>query len=279
MNPTTLRLRFFRLGCRRGTGILLLSVCTVFACFAALNFAAKRSVMAKNADLRAIAQRYPKYTRQRQMAIVRARQAMLHPSWRDLSFSQAVAALLKITAAKFSSASTTATVPLANFLGNLTAITAPGIDDLYLERESDCSLTLNTGTFNYTFGGTPSLSVDGATTHYDKTLHSEAQLSTTGGAFPNGCADPTMGISTRRDIYLGKTSQNLTMYAGAGYYAPNGTNALYYGTGDPVAKQVSTFVVDTSDPDVIGVAGGDLNGDGLSDPATRTSSPQTAWCC
>ena len=246
-------------------GFVPLAVCAVIACCVAFHYAAKSSVFAQNADLRAIARRYPRYTKQQQMALLQARQAMLHPRWRDLTFSQAVARLLHFTAAQFSPATTAATPPLADFLGNLTAINAPGSDDLYIMRQSDCSLTLTTGTFNYSFGGTPTLSADGVITHYDQTLHNEAGLATKAGAFPNGCSDPTLGVSSRRGMYLGKTSQGLPLFAAAGYYAPAGTNGLYFGTGVPATNTVSSFNIDTSDPAIGSIAAGDLNGDGLAD--------------
>ena len=245
-------------------GVFGMALCAFLATCIAMLFAQRTAVLAQNADLQAIARHYPKFTRQQRMALLQARQAQQHPKWRDLSFSQAVARLAMFVGKELSHRAAALAQPaVADFAGNLTQIQAP--DNLALIRQSDCSLTLDDFTYQYTFGGSPTGSIVSTTTHYDQTLHTEAGLTTTGGKFPKGCADPTLGLSTRRAVYLGKTSSGLSMFAGAGYYAPSGANALIYGTGNVATGSVSTFTTDTSDPNIVAITAGDLNGDGMPD--------------
>ena len=255
--------RFFRFA-----GFFFLVFCAVLACTVALH-RTQQSVLAQSVDLRAIAARYPKYTRQQQMAVLQARQDMLHPQWKNMSMGQAMSQLLKILGKTFAhAAASSSTPPLAPFAGNLTFITAPGTDDLLIQRQSDCSLTLKTGAVAYSFGQGGGVTVDGTTTHYDATLHTEAGLSTKAGVFPNGCSDPKLGISTRIGMYLGQTSQGQTLSVATGYYPPTGNNTLYYEVANTTTNTGNAFQVDSSDPNVVGVTAGDLNGDGLSDIVT-----------
>jgi hypothetical protein len=253
---------------RRLAVLSLVAVCTLMACVAAMNYAPNQAVLAQTADLSAIAQQYPKFTKERQMALLRAQQEMAHPGLRGVSILKLIDRFLK---ASFKPRSTTAAPPLAPFSGNLTAITAPGTDDLYLMRQSNCSLTLT----NVVFNGTTTITSDGTTANYGNILHTEAGLSTTAGTFPNGCSSPILGISTRGGVYLGTTAQNLPLFAGAGYYPTQGVNALYSATYNP-STGAAAYTVDTSDPGVNAVTAGDLNGDGLADVVSIDAQGSTS---
>lgn len=211
---------------------------------------------------------------ERQLAHRRAQQAELHPQWRDLTWSQQLErftvfasqfAARWLRALAVSSAATEQTA--AGFQGNLTFIIAPSGQAMALHRESDCSLTLRTGSFTLSLTN-PNAQVLSETTRYEGVLHTAAGLSTTGGIFNGGCAEPTIGIGSRRAVYLGKSSQNLHVGAGSGYNYMADSNALYSGTVDATALTV--HAVNTPDTSLSGLwalAAGDLNGDGLADIA------------
>jgi hypothetical protein len=254
------RVRLSKFGRRLG-GLILAAVCTVTVFGIAMNHAPIRSVLAQTADLQAIAQQYPKFTKERQMALLRAQQQMAHPGLRGVSILKLIDRFLKTS---FKPRSTTAAPPLAPFSGNLTAINAPGSDSLYLMRQSNCSLTLTNVYYGAPSGGDLNLTFDGSTSNYGNILHTAAGLSTTVGAFPNGCSSPILGISTRGGVYLGTTAQNLPLFAGARYDPMQGVNALYYATYNPSTGTIA-YTVDTSDPNINAVTAGDLNGDGLAD--------------
>jgi hypothetical protein len=241
--------------------IVLLAVCAVLGCGVAMKYASNCDVIAQTGDLNAIAKQYPKYTKERQMALLRAQQEMAHPGLRGVSILKLIDRFLN---ASFKPRTTTAAPPLAPFSGNLTTINAPGSDSLYLMRQTNCSLTLTDVYYTFPTGGDLDLTFDGSTSNYGNVLHTAAGLSTTAGTFPNGCSSPILGISTRGGVYLGTTAQNLPFFVGAGYNPMQGVNALYYATYNPSTGAIA-YTVDTSDPNINAVTAGDLNGDGLAD--------------
>jgi hypothetical protein len=240
----------------------------VLATLTAIVPALRHAVHAQRISLLDVAKRYPNFTKQQQMALLRERQSEVHPRWRDLSLSEMATRIAKLLV---SAASPSSTQPApANFVGNLTGIAVPSADSLYLHRQGDCSLSLYSGTFNYTFQVVPTNAIlnttpQNTTPSYEKVLHNAAQLSTQADTFANGCSDPNLGIGSRRIVYLGKTSQNLYMVAVTGYYPAGGVNALYSVTMDANTNTVHSFNVDTSEPNISVIAAGDLNGDGLAE--------------
>jgi len=225
-----------------------------------------RTGHASSLQLELAARRYPAGSPESRTSMLAAVQRMLHPMWRDLTRQQALAHVERFAARlarRLATGSAASNPPLANFRGNLNGIQAPSADALAILRQADCSLTVFT--FTYTFKMPPTISIPSPTANYEKVLHTAAQLTTSADAFPKGCADATLGIGSRPVVYLGKTTQNLHMFAATGYDAFSGGNALVYGTEDPTTHTVHSFKADTTDSNITAVAAGDLNGDGLAD--------------
>jgi hypothetical protein len=233
-----------------------------------------------SARIAAVAQQHPNFTVEQRLAIAREIQSELHPLWKNLSWSARLARAsmfaMRFMRAQTQGASTSSQSP-ADFLGNLTVITGPSGEAIALQRQSNCSLSLYTGT--YTFSLNPTIQIMGTTANYEQQLHNLAGLSTKADVFANGCAEATLGIGWRQAVYLGETTQNLYMGASAGYDTMVGSNVLYYGTIDPTTQAVHSFNTDSSDPGIAGVAAGDLNGDGLADIVgiDSTAASITVW--
>lgn len=246
----------------RHSRLLLSCVVAALAVFAALMVVVpvlRRPVRADRVTLLEVAKRYPNYTRAQQLAVLREMQSELHPKFRDLSLSQIAARLLKFAT---SATSNTGAAPLADLQGNQTIIAIPQTDLLLLSRQADCSLTLRDAQFTLQ---PPSFSyvVANSIAGYDQVLHSAAGLTTTGGKFAAGCGDPTLGVSSRKLVYLGKTTSNLKVYAGTFYDSVAGAQAIY----TVVADADDTFVSsgETTGYDSQSVAAADLNKDGNGD--------------
>jgi Bacterial Ig-like domain (group 3)/FG-GAP-like repeat/FG-GAP repeat len=234
------------------------------------------------ARLRAVAQQHPDFTLEQQMAVRKEIEAELHPQWRNLSTTARLArvsTLIRRLARRAASGASGATTQAnAAFEGNLTGITAPPGDALALQRQPNCSLSLLTGTYTLSFSA-PSIHVDATTGNYELALHNAAGLTTTADVFANGCADTTLGVSSRRGMYLGKTAQNQYLLAGYGYDNQLNQEVLYYGTIDPTVQQVTSLKLDASVAGISGVAAGDLNGDGLADVVaiSATTGSISVW--
>ena len=254
----------------RFVAVLSLLACTVLAGIDTLRFARRYVVSAQNVNIYEVAKRHPKFTKERQVAMLRELQSEVHPRWQDLSLTQIATRLGKFLAAPAASGAPT---PLANFVGNLTGIgmdggsAAPMGGLLYLQRQNDCSLLRKSASYDIVLSGPvfTSFQNSATTAHYENVLHSAAQLATRPDLFAGGCADQTLGIGSREGVYLGNTSQNLYMFAAVGYVNTHGSNGLYYGTLNSTTNAVSSFNIDVTDPYLSAVAGGDLNGDGLAD--------------
>jgi Bacterial Ig-like domain (group 3)/FG-GAP-like repeat len=146
---------------------------------------------------------------------------------------------------------------VAPFFGNLSVVPAPVADGLALQRQADCSLTY--ASFSYMQSPTSvTATVDSQVPGYEKTIHSNAFLTTTPDLFPNGCADAKQGITSQLSISLGlgKNGQYLGATVGAGTVYAGGMNSNVTFT---VPEALATPVQPVT------VLSGDLNRDGNAD--------------
>jgi Bacterial Ig-like domain (group 3)/FG-GAP-like repeat len=147
---------------------------------------------------------------------------------------------------------------VAKFQGNYTVITAPPGQVLALLRQTNCSLLFLTGT--YSNGSSFSYTSTGMTTNYERTLHTEAGLTTTADSAPAGCVDPNRGIGARPATYVGKTTSGVNVYAGVFYNFMTQNESLYVLTG---ATSFNVSILSFSRAGLLSTA--DVNGDGNSD--------------
>ena len=147
---------------------------------------------------------------------------------------------------------------VAKFQGNSTVITAPSGQVLALLRQTNCSLLFLTGTYNN--GSSFTYTSTGMTPNYERTLHTEAGLTTTADSVPAGCVDPTRGIGSRPAVYVGKTSSGVNVYAGVFYNVITQAESLYVLTG---TTSFNVSVLSFSRAGLLATA--DLNGDGNGD--------------
>lgn len=249
--------------------------CLLVAVFAAPVVLASSS-QGDGAALDAAVHRYPNFTNAQRLSIYRAEQTRTHPHQRDLSWSEQFAQAYRFLRRRFQASPATVASP-ANFQGNLTVITDSSSESIVLQRQSDCSLTFYNG--NLVRTGNPTFQSLASTTNYQNLLHAEAGLSTQAGVFAKGCADPTIGLSSRRAAYQGQTAQGLSLVADTGYDVTTGNNALFYGTFNPNTRSVYDISSDSTMPNIESIATGDLNGDGLADIVglNATSAAISVW--
>lgn len=217
--------------------------------------------------LAATAARYRNFSVAQHMAVLREIQSELHPLWRNLSLSQKVKWSAISLARSLLQDTASVAVPAA-FVGNQTVVANASGGVVGLLRQGNCSLSLYDGV--YSLLPSPSVQLSTPVPNYELTLHDRAGLSTQAGVFANGCADPTLGIGSRRGAYLGKTTQGYAFMAGSGYDRAQSATALLSGAVNvnSTAAQ-STYGSDVSFPDIDAIAAGDLNGDGLADIVAR----------
>jgi hypothetical protein len=159
---------------------------------------------------------------------------------------------------------------VASFLGNATTISTTS-QVLGLERETNCSLTLLTG--NYTLGTSLTYTRTGLTSNYDRTLHTEAGLTTTPGVYSGGCVSPTTGIGSRNGYFVGTTTSGLNVFAAIAYNFTTSGNALYLMTGtDATTYNVTNF----SFASALALTAADLNKDGNPDLVVANGNLTTA---
>jgi hypothetical protein len=148
----------------------------------------------------------------------------------------------------------------ADFLGNFTTITTSSGSALALGRESDCTLTLATGSYTIT-GSTLNYTQTNLIPDYERVLHTEAQLTTTPDVFSTGCAiEPTTGFGSRPGVFVGMTTSGVYVYAGLGLIYPSLTEGIYLLTGT-TSFSLSSF----QDSSAGNLTAADLNKDGNGD--------------
>lgn len=212
--------------------------------------------------------RYVNFTAGQQAAQVRVYREKRHAPWRNMTWSRRLERLVELgkraVRAKILRATAISEPGTAPFEGNLTVINGPEGQGILLQRQQDCSLKLLIGSYTVSLTS-PTIEVLSETPNHDRTLHNLAGLTTRPGTFATGCEEATAGIGSRRASYLGRSPQNLYLFAAAGYSATANSNALYSGMVDTGTKTVQSFSSDAAIPGIGGVAAGDLNGDGLAD--------------
>ena len=217
------------------------------------------------AKISAVARQHPDFTIEQRIAVLREIQSELHPEWSAMPLSARLAKAARVARQTIQSILPQAAVSpatSASFVGNTTAIVATSGQGLALQRQTDCSLTLLTG--NLVLGNSPTFQAVSSVANYQRVLHSSAGLTTAGDVFARGCVEPTLGIGSRRLVYLGKTG-SLGIFASSGFNGLTGSNGLFFGTVDPSTMVVNHFGADSTLPGIAAVAAGDLNGDGTAD--------------
>jgi hypothetical protein len=152
----------------------------------------------------------------------------------------------------------------ADFQGNFTAISAAPGQALILFRQPDCSLSLGTGTYNV---GAGTYSETGLTANYERTLHTEAGLTTTPDVFTKKCSmSPAAGLNSTPFVFVGNTTKGVGVFAAIGLGA-TGNESLY------IAAGTSSFTLTNFAFAAAGViATADLNGDGNGDLVITNTS-------
>ena len=158
----------------------------------------------------------------------------------------------------------------APFFGNLSVVTvdpaAPA--DLFfgLQRQSDCSLTRLDFTASVNNNHTAlTVTPVAQTPHYENTIHSSAFSTTTPGVYPNGCADPALGISARPLVFAGIDA------GGALRVATIGKGGVLVSSVKGDGTFLAPVTLATDNPP-IGLMAGDLNKDGIPDLVSMNSS-------
>jgi hypothetical protein len=146
---------------------------------------------------------------------------------------------------------------LSPFLGNPSAVAVPPANGLILQRQADCSLLLSnfTGSIENT---KIAPTFESQTPHYEKIMRDNAFLSTPAGTFPNGCADQTLGTTSRIALYLGAGKSGKMIAAGLG------KTSVYAGTMT-TGNVFDTPVSLVTDLPPLSIMSGDLNKDGNQD--------------
>ena len=172
--------------------------------------------------------------------------------------------VIKRNATSMFTGSDGSTTGTADFQGNFTAISAPSGQALILFRQPDCSLSLGTGTYNI---GAGTYSETGLTNDYERTLHTEAGLTTTPDVFAKKCSmSPATGLNSTPFVFVGNTTKGVGVFAAIGL-GSTGNESLY------IASGTSTFTLTNSAFAAAGViATADLNGDGNGDLVITNTS-------
>lgn len=231
----------------------------------------KNSLEAARANLLIASRRYPKFTREQRMAVLRELQLEQHPRWQNLSLAEMAERIAALALASTG----TSQAPTAPFLGNLTAISAPNGDALDLFRQANCSLTMEWQSYTLSL---PSLtySTVSSTPSYDQVLHNEAGLTTTGGKWPAACGDPVLGTSALTMVPVGTTAGGQWVVAAPGFDALTSTQVIFtpaVNLAQGGTIQIGTISPSNASPEVVNTA--DLNGDGVGDLVAISTSAVT----
>ncbi len=159
----------------------------------------------------------------------------------------------------------------AAFLGNSTVISAASASALSVFRRPDCSLNLATGLYSITGGGLTYTQTE-RDSHYERTLHSEAQLTTTPDVFASGCTlQPAPGFGSKPGVFVGTTTAGVNVFAGIGITYPSLANGIYLLTGTSTYS-LSSFGFSTAG----NLTSADLNKDGNGDLVVMDSPLATS---
>jgi hypothetical protein len=157
----------------------------------------------------------------------------------------------------------------AGFMGNFTTISTPS-GALSIYRKSNCSLSLATGT--YTLAPSFAYTQTELVANYERTLHSEAQLTTTPDVFASGCAmQPTLGFGSFPGVFVGTTTTGVNVFAAIGLTYPSFVEGVYILSG------TSTFTLSSFQDSIAGnLTAADLNKDGNFDLVITNMSLATS---
>jgi hypothetical protein len=236
----------------------------VFLFAGALSFAllVKSAVRANMLEIQAVARRYPNFTAQQRLAILRQIQMQRHPRGRDLTLGELATMVARLLTAKvMPSGSQTA----ADFAGNLTTVAVNTNDLLALTQQANCSLNLVDGAYTLNLSGpTFSYTVASDTPNYQQVLHNAAGLTTTPGQWPAGCGDTEVGITSRKIVFTGTTTGNVKVFVGHFYNGVTGLDQAF-ATTTQTNDTFQTFTALDDPNNVADLATSDLNGDGNGD--------------
>lgn len=262
---------------RIGSALLCVLIVCAIAAFVLIPRIQFLAVHANRLNVESVAHRFPNFTKEQRLAIVRELQSQLHPAGRDMT----VAEMLKKFAA-IATASDSQMPQAANFMGNLTVMNAPASDLMALAQQSDCSLTMRSGPYSLLTGPMFSYTVATSTPGYGSVLHTAAGLTTTGGNFPAGCGNTNTGITSRKIVFVGTTTGNVRVYAAHYYYVPGSTEEIHVvsAKADDTFQSFNTLTNPNTSVDLLTY---DLNGDGNGDlvsvnsPASSGSATATIF--
>ena len=230
----------------------------------------KSAVHANRVNRDDVARRYPNFTAEQRLAVLRQIQSELHPRGRDLTFEELIARFTR-----YLTSASNGYAPAANFTGNLTTVTVSDGDLFALNQQSDCSLTLDDAAYTVNMTGPLfSYTVDTSIPHYEQVLHNAAGLTTTPDKYPAGCGDTNVGVTSRKIVFTGTTTGGNRVYAGHFYNSLAGRDQIF----TSIAKTNDTLQTfnTLSDPNsVVDLATSDLNGDGNGDLVAIENSTLT----
>ena len=150
---------------------------------------------------------------------------------------------------------------IASFLGNLTGIEQTSPNLFLIQRQTDCSLNLLTGS-SAPSGSTVTLTLTGNTPHFEQTLHQLTGLTTTADLYPSGCAEKNAGISSRPGVFVGMpqtgTLVSATVISNGGGAAVR--SRVYKSPYTSVPQNIDATLINAS-----ALATADLNVDGNGD--------------
>ncbi len=220
----------------------------------------RSSIRANKITVEAVARRFPNFTTEQRMAILRQIQSQLHPRGRDLSIRELMKRLVA-----FATSSGNGLPAAANFTGNLTVVSLADNHLMVLAQQPDCSLSLDDGAYTLDFSGPVfSYTLADSTPHYERVLHNAAGVTTTTGNYPSGCGNANTGITSRKIVFAGTTTGNIRVYV-AHFFNVVANQDQIFAITSKADDTFQTFTTLPSKDDVVDLATSDLNGDGDGD--------------